>query len=38
MDEKGFMLGQINKQRRIVTKDAFKKGRVIGATQDGNRE
>jgi hypothetical protein len=38
MDEKGFMLGVMNKQRRIFSKDAFEQGRVIGATHDGNRE
>jgi hypothetical protein len=38
MDEKGFMIGVMNKQRRIFSKDAFEKGRIIGATHDGNRE
>jgi hypothetical protein len=31
-DEKGFMLGWMNKQRRIFSKEAFEKGRIIGAT------
>lgn len=38
MDEKGFILKVMNKQRRIFSKDSFNKGRILGATQDGNRE
>jgi hypothetical protein len=38
MDEKGFMLGKMNKRVRIFNREAVKKGRVIGFSQDGNRE
>ena len=38
MDEKGFMIGQLSKARRIFTKDAFERGRLLGPGQDGNRE
>lgn len=38
MDEKGFMVGVNTKQRRIFNKEAYNKGTVLGAVQDGNRE
>jgi hypothetical protein len=38
MDEKGFSLGTMTKQYRIFTKAAVQKKRVLGHSQDGNRE
>lgn len=38
MDEKGFMIGHLTKAKRIFTKAAFQKGRLLGNNQDGNRE
>lgn len=38
MDEKGFMIGQCQKTRRIFTKQTFKDNRLARAGQDGNRE
>ena len=38
MDEKGFMIGVMNKEQRIFTKDTFQKGHTLAANQDGNRE
>ena len=38
MDEKGFSLGTMTKQYRIFTKEAVKKNRVLGHSQDSNRE
>ena len=38
MDEKGFSLSTITKQHRVFTKEAVKKGRIKGHSQDGNRE
>jgi hypothetical protein len=38
MDEKGFLIGYCGKTRRIYSKEAFKKGKIIGNTQDGSRE
>ena len=38
MDEKGFLIGYLTKARRIFSKEAFQKGRVLGNNQDGNRE
>ena len=38
MDEKGFSLGSITKQYRIFTKEAVQRKRVLGHSQDGNRE
>ena len=38
MDEKGFAIGVLTTQRRIFNKALFKKGKVLGSNQDGNRE
>ncbi|MFL6546931.1 MAG: hypothetical protein ACJ8LM_17345 [Candidatus Udaeobacter sp.] len=38
MDEKGFLIGVLQKVQRIFTKEAFEKGKLLGAGQDGNRE
>ena len=38
MDEKGFSLGTMTKQHRVFTKEAIKKGRIKGHSQDSNRE
>lgn len=38
MDEKGFLLGNINKAKRIFSKDLKASGKLIGAGQDGSRE
>ncbi|EDN04832.1 predicted protein [Histoplasma mississippiense (nom. inval.)] len=37
-DEKGFLLGFIHTLKRIVSINALKSGRTIGASQDGSRE
>ena len=37
MDEKGFLIGLINKTRRIFTRQQWEEGKVLGAGQDGNR-
>src|SRR5277367_4652811 len=37
MDEKGFLIGLINKIRRIFTRHELEKGKLLGAGQDGNR-
>ena len=38
MDEKGFIIGVLRKMRRVYSKEAFQKGNIIAAGQDGNRE
>ena len=38
MDEKGFLIGVLNKSKRIYTKSEAVRGRLFGASQDGNRE
>ena len=38
MDEKGFLLGFIQKTRRIFSRAAFEAGRIKHMIQDGNRE
>lgn len=38
MDEKGFLIGVLNKMKRYFTKHAIASGQLKGATQDGNRE
>ena len=38
MDEKGFLIGVLRKMRRVYSKEAFQKGNIIAAGQDGNRE
>ena len=37
-DEKGFLLGMAHALKRIMTLDAVKTGRIMGASQDGSRE
>jgi hypothetical protein len=37
MDEKGFLIGLINKIRRIFDRQQWEDGKVLGAGQDGNR-
>ena len=38
IDKKGCILGIITKQQRIFNKDAIKKSRILGHSQDSNRE
>jgi hypothetical protein len=38
MDEKGFLIGQLSKVRRVFTRNAYEAGRVKHVMQDGNRE
>lgn len=38
MDEKGFLIGKLQKTQRVFTKDLYKQGRLGGAGQDGSRE
>ena len=38
MDEKGFMIGQIQKSHRIFTRDTYLNNKLVNAGQDGNRE
>ena len=38
MDEKGFLIGVLRQMKRVFSKEAFKRGRIKGAGQDGNRE
>ncbi|KAI0995406.1 hypothetical protein K3495_g12772 [Podosphaera aphanis] len=38
MDEKGFLIGEIQKSRRIFTKEFYESGKLVGADQDGSRE
>ena len=37
MDEKGFLIGMLQKQHRIFTKTWQEQGELQGAAQDGNR-
>jgi hypothetical protein len=37
MDEKGFLLGRLNKVRRIFSRDLKGSGKLLGAVQDGSR-
>ena len=38
MDEKGFLIGVLQKTKRVFDIDHFRSGKLIGAGQDGNRE
>jgi len=38
MDEKGFLLGRLNKGRRIFSKDLKGSGKLLAAVQDGSRD
>ena len=38
MDEKGFLIGFLQKTRRIFIKKAFGAGRIKHVSQDGSRE
>ena len=38
MDEKGFLLGRLNKVRRIFSRDLKGSGKLLGAVQDGSRD
>ena len=38
MDEKGFLIGVLQKMQRVYSKEAFQKGNIVAAGQDGNRE
>jgi hypothetical protein len=37
MDEKGFLMGVINKTKRVFTLNLKKQGKLLGAAQDGSR-
>jgi hypothetical protein len=37
MDEKGFLIGFLNKTRRIFIREQLEEGKLLGACQDGNR-
>jgi hypothetical protein len=38
MDEKGFLLGAINRSKRVFSKQLYARGEVLEAIQDGSRE
>ena len=38
MDEKGFLIGVSCTKKRVVSIEGLKSKRIIGASQDGNRE
>ncbi|SMY21355.1 unnamed protein product [Zymoseptoria tritici ST99CH_1A5] len=38
MDEKGFLIGMLQKTKRVFTKEHLTSGRLIGNIQDGSRE
>jgi hypothetical protein len=38
MDEKGFLIGVLHKMRRVYSWKEMKKKRLLGASQDGNRD
>lgn len=38
MDEKGFLIGHLQKARRIFSKSLMKQQKFLGASQDGSRE
>jgi len=38
LDEKGFMIGYARTTKRIVLKEAYKQGQLLGAQHNGNRE
>ena len=38
IDEKGFLLGQLLKVKRVFSRAAFESGRIKYIIQDGNRE
>jgi hypothetical protein len=38
MDEKGFLIGLIQKRKRVFNKQMREQGLLLGARQDGNRE
>jgi hypothetical protein len=38
MDEKGFLIGKLQKTRRIFTRELYERGTLAGAGQDGSRE
>jgi hypothetical protein len=38
VDKKGFLIGIASKIRRIMSREAYKKGRVRQSVQDRNRE
>jgi hypothetical protein len=38
MDEKGFLIGVLQKTRRVFDKEHLSRGKLLGAGQDGNRE
>ena len=37
-DEKGFQIGLSRSAKRVVPREALRRGKLIGASQDGNRE
>ena len=38
MDEKGFLLGILQKTKRVFTEASLRNGKLLGAGQDGSRE
>ena len=38
MDEKGFLIGELQKSRRVFTRELYERGTLAGAGQDGSRE
>lgn len=38
MDEKGFIIGVLQKTKRVFTKADYERQRLLGAGQDGSRE
>jgi hypothetical protein len=38
MDEKGFLISRLQKTQRVFTKDLYKQGKLVGASQNDSRE
>lgn len=38
MDEKGFLIGKLQKTHRISSRELYERGTLAGTGQDGNRE
>ena len=38
MDEKGFLIGVLHKMRQVYSRKEMKKKRLLGASQNGNRD
>lgn len=38
MDEKGFLIGRLQKTQRVFTRDLYRQGKLVGSGQNGSRE